>query len=433
MTFTAIFDVDQMLYRFNGAKPEICSNDLPEILTDILTLKMEVNYRSTQRIVELQKALIAYNYSDLNGPYQQSLFKNLVARQDAPLGEDIVFSQHEDAQEEAEAVSIEVETLLNNGYNNGDIFILARTRAQLAFLEGPLTKRKIKFINLTGGSFWGSKHVQDIVSYLKLATNQEDDKAFQQVFNIASKWFVHPFGKNKGEYCHHRYLGRAFIDEMRGSFKNTVYAGWRYRSGVDDLTSFLDDLQQALTEGISSGIDFVVNNCYKQYLEKDEGLTSQDESENGKLEDFEIIKEIALQFESIEQFFAYVDEMVKQSEEAKKGNLEDFVVISTVHRVKGQERKVVFGIGISEGYNIKDETPAGLLPHTYSLTTPPQFGVLPTGSQGKVEDERCLMFVMVSRAKEKVYLSSINQYRKAVLSPSRFIKELGVEYEEDLI
>lgn len=430
---TLIGDVDQMLYRFNGARPEILGSEVLSYLPDMLTFKMEVNYRSTQRIVELQKALIAYNYSDLNGPYEQSLFKNLVARQDASLGEDIVFSQYEDAQEEAENVSIEVETLLNNSYKNGDIFILARTRAQLAFLEGPLTKRKIKFINLTGGSFWGSKHVQDVVSYLKLATNQDDDKAFQQVFNIASKWFTHPFGKNKGEYCHHRYLGRAFIDEMKGSFKNTVYASWRYKAGVEDLTSFLDDLQQALSESITAGIDFVINNCYKQYLEKDEGLTSQDESENGKLEDFEIIKEIALQFATIAEFFAYVDEMVKQSEEAKKGNLEDFVVISTVHRVKGQERKVVFGIGISEGYNVKDETPAGLLPHTYSLVNPPQFGVLPTGSKGKVEDERCLMFVMVSRAKEKVYLSSINQYRKLVLSPSRFITELGIDYSEFMV
>ena len=424
---TLIGDVDQMLFRFNGAKPEILSSEIESHFDDLLTFKMETNYRSTQSIVEFQKQLIAHNYSDLNGPYNQELFKNLVARPDADIGEDIVFNEYENAQEEAAAIALEVETLLSDNYTNGDIFILSRTRAQLAFLEGPLTKHKIKFVNLAGGSFWGSKHVQDVVAYLRLAYNENDDKAFMRVYNIASKWFVHPFGKHKGEYCHHRYLGRAFLEKCNNSYTKAPYTGWRYQAGVNDLMQFVDEVAQALNQSVIEGIDFVVENCYIPYLEREEGLTSLDEAENGKLEDFEIIKEIALQFETIEEFFTYVDQMVKQSEDAKNGNLEDYVVISTTHRVKGQERRVVFGVGISEGFNAQDEKPAGLLPHTFSLTHPPQFGVLPTGNMGRIEDERCLMFVMVSRAKEKVYLSSIDIYRKSILHPSRFIKELGIE------
>lgn len=424
MPITLVGDVDQLLYRFNGSKPEILGQEIVNYFPDIQTFKLETNYRSTQTIVEFQKKLIAHNYSGLGGPYSQDLFKDLKPREDAKVSDQITFNEYEDAQSEADATVNEIKILLANGAQNGNFFVLARTRAQLAFLEGPLTKRKIKFINLTGGSFWGSKHVQDVIAYLKLAHNNNNKTAFKRVFNIASKWFVHPFGKHKGEYCHHRYLGRAFLDKVNTDYNQIEYAGWRYQTGVEDLTILVEEIKQALHHGITSAIDYVVENCYTQYLAKEEGLTNIDESENGKLEDFEIVKEIAQDFENIDDFFAYVNEMVQQAEDAKKGNLNDFVVISTVHRIKGQERDTVFVIGVSEGQDIKSGQPAGLLPHTFSMAPPPQFGVLPTPGMGRIEDERCIVFVAISRAKSKVYLSSIQTYRKASLTPSRFISEL---------
>jgi superfamily I DNA/RNA helicase len=86
---------------------------------------------------------------------------------------------------------------------------------------------------------------------------------------------------------------------------------------------------------------------------------------------------------------------------------------------------VVFGTGWCEGFiKTKDgrEEPRGLLPHTFSLIPPP------TGSQSSIEDERCIAFVCVSRARDRVFLSGCQQYREWQLGPSRFVKELGINY-----
>jgi superfamily I DNA/RNA helicase len=101
------------------------------------------------------------------------------------------------------------------------------------------------------------------------------------------------------------------------------------------------------------------------------------------------------------------------------------VVLSTIHRLKGRERPVVFGIGLAEGTDVKGR-PAGLLPHTYSMREPEQRGVLPTGGMGRIEDERDIAFVLISRAQEEVHLSGPATYHKCSFGPSRFIHELGL-------
>lgn len=422
-SITLIGDVDQMLYRFNGASPEILAQEFPQMVEDeVLTFKLETNYRSTRTIVELQKQLIENNY----GPrgYDTSLFKMLKSRDDAPQGDPVEFMEFDNPDLEAEYIARQIKKLFEEGYENGDIFILSRTRAQLAHVEGALTLADIPYLNLTGGSFWKLKHVRDVIAYLKFAYDTDNDEAFKQIYNIASRWMTY-----KDEYFPSRWFGKAFLEKTDGKYKNLyrVSSFWKYKDGLADLDRFLALLQDILkNKGLIAAMDFVIENCYKQYLSREEGITSGDESENGKLQDFDTIRDIieSNNLQSPKKFFEYVDKMGGQ--EAKDRDLSKYVVISTVHRVKGQERKVVFGIGISEGVQyIQDkEEPAGLLPHTFSLTAPPVFGILPTGSGGNVQDERCIMFVLVSRAKERVYLSSVRSYRKAILEPSRFIEEL---------
>lgn len=211
MSFTAVGDESQMLFRFAGAKPEIMTEELPRYFGNLLTYKLETNYRSTQEIVSQQKYSISYNYSDNGGPYDQSLFKVLRPRPGAPEGEPITFEMYDFQEDEANAVAETIEEITKRGdYQWGDVFVGSRTRSQLGYIEGALTRRGIKFVNLAGGCFWSSKHVQDVLSYVKLAHNTENSDAFKRVYNIASKWFVAPFGTQKGEYINHRYLGRAF-------------------------------------------------------------------------------------------------------------------------------------------------------------------------------------------------------------------------------
>jgi len=429
MSFTAIGDVDQLLYRFAGSKPEVLSDSLEEYFGDLLTFMIETNYRSTQLIVDKQKESIANNYSDRGGPYKQNIFKRLTARLAAPQGLPFDFQMFDTQQDEAEHVADSIQSLVDSGdFNYGDFFVGSRTRSQLGYIEGALTRRGIKYVNLAGGCFWSSKHVQDVVSYAKLAYNETDEEAFKRVYNIASRWFKAPFGSRKNEYINHRYLGREFIDSVRGSYTNVREANWRYRAGVVDMQMFVQEIQSTLeSSGIGGAIGFIVDNCYMQWLAAEEGLLSIDESENGKLDDLRTVMEIASQFENPDDFFTYVSDMEKAAQDIKNGDHSKFVVISTIHRLKGKERPVVFGIGICEGQGggyLKQ--PCGLLPHTFSLTNPPNFGVLPTGGKGRIEDERCVFFVLISRAKERVYLSGVRYFRDFVMQPSRFVYEIGL-------
>jgi DNA helicase-2/ATP-dependent DNA helicase PcrA len=427
-------DVDQLLYRFAGATPEANLYDgFDSRYPDGHTVKLKINYRSTREIVRCQLRLIEWNYEESGGPYEQRFLKELSPREGAPEGEPVSFEEYEDAQEEAAALVGALREQLANGREPGHFFVGARTRAQLGYLEGPLVRAKVPFINIAGGSFWGSKHVADVVAYLRLATDDTDSAAFKRVYNIASNWNVHPWGEREGEYCHHRYLGKAFMEACGGSYQHLTSATRSsFQPGIQDLVELVGSFRQELAASGLPGrvLRVIIEDCYRKYLAAEEGVLVSDEAENGKLEDLETVIEVASQFETAQEFLEYVDEAVRAAEAAKDKSWDDYVVLSTVHRLKGLEREVVYGVGVSESQAVSFEEGGvgdkvgGLLPHTFSLTEPPQNGVLPTGGKGRVEDERCIAFVLVSRAKEEVHLSSVRMYRRYGMGPSRFIEEM---------
>lgn len=422
MTLFAVLDIDQTMYRFAGGKPEIMTSEIEKYYPDIQTHKLSTNYRSTKTIVETQLKLVAHNYSDLGGPYEQKYMKELRAREDAPGGSLPVYTEYDSPESEAEALTASLIEALANGRKPGDFFVGARTRAQLGYLEGPLVRAKIPFINIAGGSFWASKHVADIVGYLRLAYNPDDNEAFKRVFNIASNYMTYPWGDKQGQYCPHRYLGNAFLQACGESFRNVWEAADvknSFRPGVQDLVNFVEDVQTHKVP--AEAIEFIAKDCYIKYLQAEEGLVEGDEAENGKLEDLATVAETARQFKTVAEFLDHVAEAVKVAEAAKEKAWDDHVVISTVHRLKGLERPVIFGIGLSEG----------LLPHSSALSEPIRRSTLPTGEQGRLEDELCICFVLVSRAKEEIHLSSVKTYRKKQqMGPSRFIEMMSLNDRE---
>src|SRR3990167_3229770 len=116
MTICMVGDVDQMLYRFSGAYPEIMTQEIDRYYPDIETIFLETNYRSTRQIVATCQRLIAHNYYDLDGPYKQHFMKSLQARPDAPEGEPVTFQMHETPEEEAQAAIAGVLEQMQLGY-----------------------------------------------------------------------------------------------------------------------------------------------------------------------------------------------------------------------------------------------------------------------------------------------------------------------------
>lgn len=417
-------DVDQMMFRFQGARPELT---LEDYAPDIQTVKLEKNYRSTSSIISLCQKLIAHNYSDLGGPYPQNTMKDVSGiRED---GLEVSYQFVGTIEDEAELVASTILEQTQAGFKYGDFFVGARTRAQLGYIEGALTRNQIKYVNLAGGSFWQNKHIADVLAYLRLAFNQQDNEAFKRVYNIAS---VNNRDRN-GKYLHHRWLGAEFLRVTGESYLGVYKApqhNKRYWSGVRDLTDFVKSIQVEIHESETVGdiINFIIQNCYLKWMQADEGLIAGDESENGKLEDLRTVQDIASRYKDVQSFLVYVDECIESSQ----GNYQDCVVISTYHRLKGLERRVMIGTGWCEGIDTQTEEPRGLLPHTFSLIDPPQFGVLPSGNGASpIADERCIGFVCCSRAKDLVFLSGCRKYRKWIMQPSRFIVEMGLVEEND--
>jgi len=426
-------DPDQLLFRFTGATPEENLYDgFSKRYENGLTFFLETNYRSTHTIVDKSNMLIANNYEAAGGPYDEVFRKVCTATDDAGEGEEIFFDMYEDAQEEAKVVAESVLSMINDGVEPNEIFIASRTRAQLGYLEPPLTKAGVPFINITGGSFWMLRHVQYILSYLRLAKDGSDADAFKRIYNVASNNMLDRYG----EYCPTRWLGNSFLREMDRTYNSEKArkASWQYngwRDGIADLVWTMDHMELFVEGGHSEGaspasmVRWLIDNSIAKYLREEEGIKNNDDI--GKLADLEAVYDIAGQFDTLEGFFERIDGAIQAAKDAKSKNWEKYVVLSTVHRLKGMERPVVFGIGWCEGEKISQSQvaqPVGLLPHTYSLIEPPQTGVLNMGGKGNIYDERCIGYVLITRAQKQVFLSGFRAHRGARMWPSRFIKDL---------
>lgn len=432
-------DPDQLLFRFTGATPEL---NLYDGFTDRYpngkTYFLETNYRSTHTIVDKSNVLIANNYENLGGPYEEVFRKTCVAPGEALAGEEIMYNLYLDAQEEAHAVASSIASQIQNGDEPNSIFVASRTRAQLGQLEPPLTKLGIPFINITGGSFWMLRHVQHVLSYLRLAMDNEDSDSFRRIYNIASNNMLDRYG----EYCATRWLGNSFLRTMDRTYggDKAREAAWNYSGwsdGIKDLTWMMDNVE-SMVRGEANLVDdepltpdkmcrWIIDNSVAKYLKHEEGV--EDNEDTGKLADLEVVCDVAGQFSTLDEFMGRIDEAVQAAKDAKSKNWDKYVVLSTVHRLKGMERPTVYGIGWCEGEKVTDNytMPVGLLPHTFSLCEPPAKGVLNFGGKSLVEDERCIAYVLITRAQEQVFLSGFMNHRGANMWPCRFVDELDLK------
>ncbi len=450
MTITIVGDQDQLLYHFIGARPELITNEIHDYLSDIKTMFLSTNYRSTQSIIDASSRLIQRNYSDNGGPYPQELIKTTEGRSNVLEGKPVTFHWYDTIQEECEFVADTIQEKQQS--KPGDFFVGARTKAQLAYLEGVLFRKEIPFVNITGSSFWESWHVGVIIGYMRMALGLKDKEALKKVYNIATNDHVYSWGKQAGEYCPTRYLGGAFLEHIEYDIDNiqhllTGEGAWRwgntgrkytmYGSGkAQNLLTFVNELKQLSDQVEHAGqlAQVILDDCFEKYLQHKDGLGSGGE-ESTRVDDIKAVIDIASGYQDTQDFLDHVDLMIEAARVAREGNLDDYTVISTYHRLKGKERPVMFCMGWAEGLKVNQagiELPVGLLPHTFSLTEPPNFGVLPVNyTRSPIYDERSIGFVAVTRAMEECYISGCKYYRDWVMSPSRFVEEMGLRVEDE--
>jgi DNA helicase II / ATP-dependent DNA helicase PcrA len=432
--FTAVGDTDQLLYRFAGATPEAnLQEGFEEIFPENTMFKLETNYRSTRTIVNAAR-MIHNNYMEAGGPYENH-YKKYMTPHTKDIGQ-IDFQSFTSPLDEANFVAQTIERMIQ-GHSDypkicEQVFIGMRTRAYSVYYEDALARHNIPFINTTGVSFWSQSHVTGLISYLKVLINAHDRDAFAKVYNIPSSGWVFPWQSSPqyGQYVNSRILSKEFLNtyptygDAYQAYSRMYSVMNKFRPALLDLIQLVEEARADLQEdGVVGALRYFIANSLKPYLEAEYGPTETQDGDGGKLDDLASVLEMASQFQKAEDFIRYVDMLISASQAKKEDDWSGKVVISTIHRLKGLERDFVFAVGVSQFNPATSKGVTSLLPHTFTFAEPIQQGKLPVGGGCRFEDERCLYFVLITRARRKVWVCSPLTYRNDSMQPSDFVTE----------
>ena len=378
-------DLDQSIYGFRGANFRNILNfekDYP----DAKVVPLEENYRSTGNILNVANDIIKHN--------KQRKEKNLWTKNDD--GPKIRYHRAYDEKDEANYVMEEIKRLIINGEPKSSIAVLYRTNAQSRNMEEALLRENIPYKVVGSFYFYNRKEIKDLISYLKLIYNHNDDVSLMRIINVPK-----------------RQIGPKTIENLA---TKAVDKGVSLYEAIDsgkelEFKKLIEKIEKeseniSLTELVEM---ILVESGMRKELESAKTLESE-----VRLENLEEFKSITKNFEenngviSLEEFLLEIS-LVSDIEEHKNNN--DVVTLMTIHSAKGLEFDHVFIIGLEEG----------LFPHINSFN-----------SSDEIEEERRLCYVAVTRARKTLTL--VNAERRMLYGntncnpPSRFISEISDEY-----
>ncbi|MDX1755207.1 MAG: DNA helicase Rep [Marinobacter sp.] len=405
--FTVVGDDDQSIYAWRGARPE----NLAQLKDDFPSLKitkLEQNYRSTSRILRCANTVIA------NNPhvFEKALWS------DHTIGEEIriLRCRNEDAEVERVATEI-IDQKLKQGLEWRDFAVLYRGNHQARLLEMKLQAYQIPYRISGGQSFFAKNEIKDAMSYLRLLINPDDDAAFLRVVNVPRREIGPRTLEQLSHYARSRNVSlfRALGD--LGAESHVT------EKGLDRLRRFahwVDNTCQRLhrEDPIPVIKQLFTDIEYEEWLHQHAGTPKQAErrmdniwylvdSVQRMLDDGKgTADEIGIE-DAISKLI--LRDMMEQREEEDDS---DKVQLLTLHASKGLEFPHVFIMGLEEE----------ILPHRSSI------------EEGNIEEERRLMYVGITRARETLTLTYAGQRKqygeKIETIPSRFLDELP---EEDVI
>ncbi len=390
-------DEDQSIYSWRGA--EIGNIFAFEQDFKSHFVKLETNYRSTKNIVLASNSLIKNNLER----------KNKVLNTENAEGDKITISELQSEYDEARYIAGQVHSLLSGAHAPKDIAIFYRTNAQSRVLEDQLRSRSIPYKIVGGMKFYERKEIKDVISYIKLCLNPNDDVAFRRVLNTPK-----------------RGIGKTTLSKLENlSFQ----LGVSLFESCSRITS--QDLKAAahkkilgfyqLIQSLRAELNIGLTEFYLLVLEQTQYL-SQLKSENtqeaqSRIQNLEELSNAMTQFEkertenSIQDF---LEEMALISDLDQTKDIDNSVTLMTIHISKGLEFPVVFISGMEEG----------LFPSIQKVTS----------SESELEEERRLCYVAMTRAKKKLYATYALRRkvwgRDQFNPPSRFLSEIPEEFVE---
>lgn len=390
----AVGDVDQSIYGFRGADPEGVLA-FEERFPGARVVTLEQNYRSTNAILELANAIIAQN----RRRYAKHLFSELGA------GEPALRYQASDERDEAQWVAAQLRRLVADGTPVDEIAVIFRTNAQSRPLEEALSEAGLPFRVVGGVRFYERREVRDLLAYLRLLENPDDDVALVRVLNVPRRGIGR--GSEEALAAAARLRGRSMLRLLREEGVGVLGLTPRQERSLERFVALVDTLSDAASKlRPAELLDLVVAETgYLEYLNEDDPITVE-----GRLENIAELRASAEEFEDLASFLERAALISAVDEAMGAGG----VTLLTAHAAKGLEFDVVAVVGLEEG----------VFPHARSLVE----------AEG-VEEERRLFYVALTRARRALLLSSARRrssWGEPLYNPtSRFLEELPTELVED--
>ncbi len=399
----AVGDSDQSIYRWRGA-------DIQNILSfekdypNAKVILLEQNYRSTKRILQAANEVIENNY---NRKPKKLWTEN-------PEGQKIVYYEAMSESDEAQFVAGKIKEYVDSGKRSySDFAILYRTNAQSRMMEEVLLKSNIPYKIVGGIKFYDRKEIKDILAYLRVIANPNDDISLMRIINVPKRGIG---ASSLDKITSYAAANGLSIFQALGEIEQI---GLSARI-VAPLTEFRRRMEQwgqmqeyvSVTELVEDVLD---KSGYRDMLRAEKTLEAQ-----SRLENIDEFLSVTKHFENTnddKSLIAFLTDLALVADidqlDATEEKESESVVLMTLHSAKGLEFPVVFLIGMEEG----------IFPHSRSLD-----------DEEEMEEERRLAYVGITRAEEELFLTSAQMrtlFGRTNINPvSRFVNEIPDELIE---
>jgi ATP-dependent DNA helicase Rep len=400
--FTVVGDDDQSIYSWRGAQPE----NLAQLQRDfprLKVIKLEQNYRSSSRILKLANALIAHN------PH---VFEKRLWSAHGPGDPARVLHHRDDVAESRQIASDLMHHKFRHGTKFSDYAILYRGNHQSRPFEKALREASVPYFISGGMSFFNYTEVKDVLAYLRLLVNPDDDAAFLRVVNVPRREIGPTTLEKLGAYAHRRHVSLFAACGELGLQQELAEAGWRRLRHFCEL---LADTSGRAGRGDTFAVidEFLAKIGYEQWIRDNAASEDATRRKWGQVQELlDWLKRIAADGEGAEKGLAEVVarilllDILDRNEEENAG---DRVSLMTLHAAKGLEFPYVYLVGVEEN----------LLPHETSI------------EDEMIEEERRLAYVGITRAQRLLTLSYCTHRKRhgeiVERQPSRFLEELPAD------
>ncbi|SDA44053.1 DNA helicase-2 / ATP-dependent DNA helicase PcrA [Pseudomonas sp. NFPP33] len=389
-------DDDQSIYGWRGAKIENIQQ-FDSDFADAEIIRLEQNYRSTANILNAANALIANNQGRLGKELRTDVGDG------EPLALYAAFNEHDEARYVVETIE---DALRKDGLKRSEIAILYRSNAQSRVLEEALLREKIPYRIYGGQRFFERAEIKNAMAYLRLLDGRGNDAALERIINVPARGIGEKTIETIREYA------RAHDVHMWEAIRLMLMVKALPARASGALAGFIE-LIDSLAEQV---LAMPLHQMTQVVIEKS-GLLAYHEAEKGekgqaRVENLEELVSAARTFENDEDdeltpLQAFLTHASLEAGDTQAAENEDSIQLMTLHSAKGLEFPLVFLVGMEEG----------LFPHKMSLEEP-----------GRLEEERRLAYVGITRAMQKLVISYAETRRlygsETYNKVSRFVREI---------